>query len=200
MIYAGTVATLAAAFAEALADFVPLAPADKLAVALAVDARAPRAVNYYGVRHGARCNNVTATARSAALVALRGGGAVRRRGSACAPAARCGRRARRGISLAAFGLALSPVLFTYLGWNAAVYVASEIRDPARNVPRSLFVGLAICTAIYLAGERRLPLRAPARDDARRAERGRGGGARALRRARSGAWSRVLRAACRSSAP
>ena len=29
-------------------------------------------------------------------------------------------------------------------------VASEIRDPGRNVPRSLFLGLAICTAIYLA--------------------------------------------------
>ncbi len=30
-----------------------------------------------------------------------------------------------------------------------MYVASEIRDPERNVPRSLFVGLAVCTVIYL---------------------------------------------------
>jgi APA family basic amino acid/polyamine antiporter len=42
------------------------------------------------------------------------------------------------------------VLFSYLGWNASVYVASEIHDPARNVPRSLFVGLAFVIAIYLA--------------------------------------------------
>jgi APA family basic amino acid/polyamine antiporter len=41
------------------------------------------------------------------------------------------------------------VLFSYLGWNATVYVASEIRDPQRNVPRSLFVGLAVCTGVYL---------------------------------------------------
>ena len=49
----------------------------------------------------------------------------------------------------AFALALSPVLFSYLGWNASVYVASEIRDPRRNVPRSLFVGLGLCAALYL---------------------------------------------------
>jgi APA family basic amino acid/polyamine antiporter len=49
-----------------------------------------------------------------------------------------------------FGLALSPVLFSYLGWNASVYVASEIRHPERNLPLSLFLGLAISTAIYLA--------------------------------------------------
>ena len=49
----------------------------------------------------------------------------------------------------AFGLALSPVLFSYLGWNSSVYVASEIRDPGRNLPRSLFLGLAICTVVYL---------------------------------------------------
>jgi APA family basic amino acid/polyamine antiporter len=42
------------------------------------------------------------------------------------------------------------VLFSYLGWNSSVYVASEIRDPGRNVPRSLFLGVGICTAIYLA--------------------------------------------------
>ena len=52
-------------------------------------------------------------------------------------------------SFAAFGLALSPVLFSYLGWNSSIYVASEIRDPERNLPRSLFLGLAICTLIYL---------------------------------------------------
>jgi APA family basic amino acid/polyamine antiporter len=51
-------------------------------------------------------------------------------------------------SWSAFGLALSPVLFCYLGWNACVYVASEIEDPHRNVPRSLFAGLGICTAVY----------------------------------------------------
>jgi APA family basic amino acid/polyamine antiporter len=53
------------------------------------------------------------------------------------------------VSLGGFGAALSPVIFSYLGWNASVYVAGEIDQPGRNLPRSLFWGLGICTAIYL---------------------------------------------------
>jgi APA family basic amino acid/polyamine antiporter len=46
-------------------------------------------------------------------------------------------------------LALIPVMFTYSGWNAATYVAEEIRDPARNVPRALAMGTAAVVVIYL---------------------------------------------------
>jgi APA family basic amino acid/polyamine antiporter len=47
-------------------------------------------------------------------------------------------------------LALVPVMFSYSGWNAAVYVAEEIRDPARNVPRALALGTGTVTVAYLA--------------------------------------------------
>jgi APA family basic amino acid/polyamine antiporter len=40
-------------------------------------------------------------------------------------------------------------MFTYSGWNAAAYMAEEIRDPGRNVPRALFLGTAVVTIIYL---------------------------------------------------
>ena len=46
-------------------------------------------------------------------------------------------------------LALIPVMFTYSGWNAASYVAEEIREPGRNVPRALALGTAAVIAIYL---------------------------------------------------
>jgi APA family basic amino acid/polyamine antiporter len=45
--------------------------------------------------------------------------------------------------------ALVPVLFAYAGWNAASYVAEEIRDPGRNVPRALALGTLAVIAIYL---------------------------------------------------
>ena len=45
--------------------------------------------------------------------------------------------------------ALIPVMFTYSGWNAAAYMAEEIREPGRNVPRSLLMGTAAVTVIYL---------------------------------------------------
>jgi len=43
-----------------------------------------------------------------------------------------------------------PIMFSYSGWNAAVYVAEEIRDPVRNVPRALLIGTAGTVALYLA--------------------------------------------------
>jgi len=56
---------------------------------------------------------------------------------------------RGPLSGAGWLLALIPVMFTYSGWNAAAYVAEEIRHPARNVPRALALGTAAVIAIYL---------------------------------------------------
>ncbi len=44
--------------------------------------------------------------------------------------------------------ALIPVMFTFSGWNAAAYVAEEIRDPGRNVPKALAIGTLAVIAIY----------------------------------------------------
>jgi basic amino acid/polyamine antiporter, APA family len=146
-IFTGTVATLAAGLAEALGAFLPLGEGGKLAVALAATFGASW-VNVVGVRDSARVNNAGAALKIAALAALVllapfvGTGDLTRLGVSSAGAA--------SASWSAFGLALSPVLFSYLGWNATVYVASEIHEPQRNVPRSLFLGLAICIAVYLA--------------------------------------------------
>jgi len=41
------------------------------------------------------------------------------------------------------------VMFAYSGWNAASYLAEEIRDPVRNLPRSLLAGTVITLIIYL---------------------------------------------------
>ncbi len=46
-------------------------------------------------------------------------------------------------------LALIVVMFSYSGWNAAAYVAEEIRDPGRNVPRALAIGTAAVVLVYL---------------------------------------------------
>ena len=46
-------------------------------------------------------------------------------------------------------LALIPVMFSYSGWNAAAYVAEEMRDPQRNVPLALGIGTVTVVVIYL---------------------------------------------------
>jgi APA family basic amino acid/polyamine antiporter len=45
--------------------------------------------------------------------------------------------------------AYMPVYFAYSGWNAAIYVGGEIKNPARNLPRALVGGTAAVTALYL---------------------------------------------------
>ncbi len=46
-------------------------------------------------------------------------------------------------------LAFIVVMFAYSGWNAASYVAEEIRDPSRNVPRALALGTGTIIVLYL---------------------------------------------------
>jgi APA family basic amino acid/polyamine antiporter len=41
------------------------------------------------------------------------------------------------------------VMFTYSGWNAAAYMAEEVREPGRNLPRALALGTVAVIAIYL---------------------------------------------------
>jgi len=74
--------------------------------------------------------------------------------------------------LAAFGVSLIWISFSYSGWNAAVYVGGEIRDPERTIPRSLILGTAIVTALYLALNAVFVLCAPAADLAGKLEVGR----------------------------
>jgi APA family basic amino acid/polyamine antiporter len=52
-------------------------------------------------------------------------------------------------SLTGFGLSLVLVSFSYSGWNAAVYIAGEVRNPERNVARAMLLGTAIVTVAYL---------------------------------------------------
>ena len=46
-------------------------------------------------------------------------------------------------------LALIPIMFSYSGWNAAAYLAEEIRDPGRNVPLAMAAGTAVVVVVYL---------------------------------------------------
>ncbi len=47
-------------------------------------------------------------------------------------------------------LALIPVMFSYSGWNAASYIAEEVKDPARNVPRALAMGTIAVVVLFVA--------------------------------------------------
>ncbi len=47
------------------------------------------------------------------------------------------------------GLSLMWIMFAYSGWNASAYIGSEIRDPERNLPRSLLLGTGTVLLLYV---------------------------------------------------
>ncbi len=54
------------------------------------------------------------------------------------------------FSLTTIGAAMVPVLFAYGGWQTATFVAGEIRQPEKNLPRALIMGVVGVVLLYLA--------------------------------------------------
>ena len=52
--------------------------------------------------------------------------------------------------LTMIGTAMVPVLFAYGGWQTASFVAGEIREPGKNLPRALVIGVTAVVVLYLA--------------------------------------------------
>ncbi|MBX7185740.1 MAG: amino acid permease [Vicinamibacteria bacterium] len=104
------------------------------------------AINYAGVRPGSRVVNVSVVLKLAALVVLI---AFAFWGEAAPSWSSESRADETPSGVLAFGAALIPILFTYGGWQKANTVAEEMRDPQRDMPRSLIMGTLIVIAIYL---------------------------------------------------
>jgi len=109
-------------------------------------------INALGVRPGAWTQNIFTLLKLAAiatlvLAALFGGhpAATAACSGACASPALAG-----GGVIVAVGTALVPVLFAYGGWQQANFVAEEMVDARRNLPRALLIGVVIVGAVYLA--------------------------------------------------
>jgi APA family basic amino acid/polyamine antiporter len=49
----------------------------------------------------------------------------------------------------AFAVALVYVMYSYSGWNASSYIIGEVKNPERNVPRSLLAGTSIVIVAYV---------------------------------------------------
>ncbi len=105
-------------------------------------------VNCLGVAMGARVQSALMVLKIAAIATLIVCGWLLVppvTGSAvAAPLAGLGVRA-----LFAFGAAMAPVLFAYGGWQTAGFVSGELRDPRRDLPRGLLLGVSGVIVLYL---------------------------------------------------
>ncbi len=142
VIATGAIAAVAVTFADYTLALVGLPHA--YSVPLAVAAIVFLAgINYVGVRPAAITQNIFTILKLAALAMLIGAGTFL--GAAAPPSA----APSPPLHLAALGPALVPVLFTYGGWQQTNFIAEEIVEPERNLPRALVLGVAIVVAVYL---------------------------------------------------
>lgn len=123
--------------------FVPLVFSRQSAVALSAIALMAW-VHLRGVGPGRIVGNVLAALKVSALLIFIALGLSVGAGSSANL-----QQAAAAVPPAAWLLALIPVMFTYSGWNAAAYVAEEIKDPGRNVPLALGLGTAAVIVIYV---------------------------------------------------
>jgi len=105
-------------------------------------------VNCLGVAMGARVQSALMVLKIAAIATLIVCGWLLvppvTGTAAAAPLAGQGVRA-----LFAFGAAMAPVLFAYGGWQTASFVSGELRDPQRDLPRGLLLGVSGVIVLYL---------------------------------------------------
>jgi amino acid transporter len=106
-------------------------------------------VNVRGVREGGRAQNALTVLKLAALAAVAWVGLTAARGAAPGPEAAPLAAPGGWAAVLAVGASLRYAFFAFSGWEGATYVAEEVREPERNLPRSLLLGIAVVMATYL---------------------------------------------------
>ncbi len=150
LISSGAIAAVAMGFAGYLERFLPLGAVGGPIGAAAITIIALTATNVLGIRPGVAVQNVLTIAKIAALAGLIVGGLVLLLGPGEAAAAAVPASAPAAPPLArGFAAAFVAVLFTIGGWQQMNMIAGEIRDPARNIPRALAIGIGIVIVVYL---------------------------------------------------
>lgn len=152
LIRAASLGAISTTFAEYLLrvlSFDPsLAPySDYVHYVAAVAIVITASFNYVGVRWGSLVQNLTTLAKYGGLlfiVVLALSLGLPRTGGHFTPAVPEG-----SFHIAAFGLALVSVLWAFDGWADLSFVAGEVKDPRRTLPRAIIIGTVAVIAIYL---------------------------------------------------
>jgi APA family basic amino acid/polyamine antiporter len=148
VIQTGGMAAVAVTFAAYFRELAgPVAPAPAIAVTVLATLAV---VNCLGVRTGSSVQSALMVLKILAIAALVGSGAwFLLRSPAVAAAVPPVLPAPATGTLRALSVAMVPVLFAYGGWQTANFVAAEIREPRRNLPRALVFGVVGVIVLYL---------------------------------------------------
>ncbi len=162
----GTVATLAVAFAEYFGAMLPGINVHRAVLSIAgwsftrghlvalIAIAVLTITNIFGLRRGATLQNVATFLKFGAIAAFVALGLLVGKGSWShfhdAASAATTLTAGNWQLFPAVGVALIAVFWTYDGWVYITWVAGEVKNPQRNLPRALLFGIVIIAVCYLA--------------------------------------------------
>jgi amino acid transporter len=138
-ILTGSIGALAYVFADYA---VALGAGSPPALYASVSVAALTVLNLFGVGLGRSVQNALTLAKVAGLAAILGAGLLASGAPADGPPA-------VGIGGGGLGFALILVMYAYGGWNDAAFIAADVREPQRNVPRILLLGTGSIAVLYL---------------------------------------------------
>jgi len=141
----GAIAAVAVTFARYLAVLLALPDAAILPVAIAAIAILST-INFVGVKPGAVTQNIFTLLKLAALTLLIGAGLLLKMPP---DAVSTSAVVAPSHVILAVGAALVPVMFAIGGWQQSNFIAEEMLDVERNLPRALVIGVAVVVAVYL---------------------------------------------------
>jgi len=140
VIATGAIAAVAVTFADYTLALVGLPHRYSMPLAIAAIVLLS-GINYVGVKPAAITQNIFTVLKLTALAALIGAGIVL--------AEPISHVRIYDVPRAGLGAALVPILFTYGGWQQTNFIAEEIVEPERNLPRALLIGVTIVVTVYL---------------------------------------------------
>jgi APA family basic amino acid/polyamine antiporter len=102
-------------------------------------------VNCFGVRAGSTVQSSLMVLKIVAIAALVVAGFV-----LIKPVIEPSTLLGRSFSITGFGAAMTPVLFAYGGWQTSSFVAGEMKNPSRDLPRALLIGVIAVIILYMS--------------------------------------------------
>jgi APA family basic amino acid/polyamine antiporter len=148
VINTAAIAAVAIAFAQGLRFFMPLNDLQVKVIALA-SLVCLTAVNWFGVKWGARVQNGLTLLKILAIVLLILFGLFHHLVSVQPASLELHPPQWNSLFLSALGTSLFAVLWAYDGWIQITYVAAEVKDPQKNLPQALIISTLGVTLLYV---------------------------------------------------
>ncbi|MBI2985403.1 MAG: amino acid permease, partial [Deltaproteobacteria bacterium] len=162
--FSGSIAAIAVGFAAFMSFFFPILGSDNVLFSTTIIGHSVKVsigtifsigavlilsgIHYLGVRQGVWLQNILTTLKIGSLLGIILLGVLVGKGSAdhFVPFFDMS----KVTDLSVFGAAFIPVIFAYAGWNAVIYLAGEVKQPERNLPRALLWANLLVILLYLA--------------------------------------------------